>query len=336
MKDLKELSPKQIYSRFGGSYLAGYLTYALLSTAIIFIIKKAGMGEQTVASFSYIVQFVILYTIGFPMMFFLVKGIPAREIPKKKLGVGKFIACICVTYTIMTICNVIGIVLNSHIGKITGKGGMNPIMDVLGSLSVIVQVLFAVICAPIFEELAFRKFLLDRISGFGEVTAVFVSGLMFGLLHGNLAQFTYAFGMGLFLAYIYIRTGKIIYTIMIHMIVNGLSTYLTKFMLKGIDVAEMQGYLINGDIDGYMQFVQQNLSQLAIVGLFGMFVIILCIAGLIILLVNIKNIRFEHHEGEIEKGKKLSTAFLNVGMIIFIVYWIINIILAQFGIDIFG
>ena len=47
MKDLKELSPKQIYSRFGGSYLAGYLVYALLSTAIIFIIKKAGIKNRT-------------------------------------------------------------------------------------------------------------------------------------------------------------------------------------------------------------------------------------------------------------------------------------------------
>ncbi|MBO4846955.1 MAG: CPBP family intramembrane metalloprotease [Lachnospiraceae bacterium] len=336
MKDLKELSPKQVYSRFGGSYLAGYLTYAILATAIIFIMKKAGASDYALAGFKYIVEFIILYTIGFPMMFYLVKGIPARTIPKKKLGVGRFIACICITYTIMSVCNVIGMILNSHIGKITGKGGMNPIVDVLGSMSVIVQVIVAVICAPIFEELAFRKFLLDRISGFGEATAVFISGLMFGLLHGNLAQFTYAFGMGLFLAYIYIRTGKIIYTIMIHMIVNGLSTYLTKFMLKGIDVGEMQGYLINGDMDGYMQFVQQNLSQLAIVGLFGMFVIILCIAGLIIILVNIKNIRFEHHEGEIEKGKKLSTALLNVGMIVFIVYWVTNIVLVQYGINIFG
>lgn len=336
MKDLKELSPKQIYSRFGGSYLAGYLTYAILATAIVFIMKKAGMDEKTLAGVKYIVQFIILYTIGFPMMFFLVKDIPARTIPKKKLGVGRFIACICVTYTIMSICNVIGIYLNSHIGKITGKGGMNPIVDVLGSMSVIVQVIVAVICAPIFEELAFRKFLLDRISGFGEATAVFISGLMFGLLHGNLAQFTYAFGMGLFLAYIYIRTGKIIYTIMIHMIVNGLSTYLTKFMLKGIDVGEMQGYLMNGDWNGYMSFVQQHLSQLAIVGLFGMFVIIVGIAGFIIMLVNIKNIRFEHHEGEIEKGKKLSTAILNVGMIIFIVYWLVSIVLVQFGIDLFG
>lgn len=336
MKDLKELSPKQIYSRFGGSYLVGYLVYALLSTAIIFMIKKAGMGEQTLAGFKYTVQFVILYTIGFPMMFFLVKGIPARKIPKKKLGFGRFIACICVTYTIMSICNVIGMYLNGHIGKITGKGGMNPIVDVLGGMSVIVQVIVAVICAPIFEELAFRKFLLDRISGFGEATAVFISGLMFGLLHGNLAQFTYAFGMGLFLAYIYIRTGRVIYTIMLHMIVNGLSTYLTTFMLKGIDIGEMQGYLMNGDMDGYMQFVQENLSQLAVVGLFGMFVIILCIAGIIIMLVNIKNIRFEHHEGEIEKGKKLSTALLNVGMIVFIIYWVANIVLVQFGIDIFG
>ena len=42
----------------------------------------------------------------------------------------------------------------------------------------------------------FRKLLIDRIVPFGQRVAVVVSGLAFGLFHGNFYQFFYAFSLG--------------------------------------------------------------------------------------------------------------------------------------------
>ena len=44
------------------------------------------------------------------------------------------------------------------------------------------------------------------------------SGLMFGLFHGNLNQFVYAFVLGLCFGFIYVKTGNIRYTIGLHML----------------------------------------------------------------------------------------------------------------------
>ena len=49
-----------------------------------------------------------------------------------------------------------------------------------------------------------------------------INGLCFGLFHGNLAQFFYTAILGMILAYVYIRTGKILYTMGIHACLNFL------------------------------------------------------------------------------------------------------------------
>ena len=80
---------------------------------------------------------------------------------------------------------------------------------------------FAVL-APVFEELVFRKVLVDHVLPFGEWPAILFSGITFGLFHGNLTQFFYATVLGMILAYVYIRWGNILYTIGIHACINFL------------------------------------------------------------------------------------------------------------------
>ena len=50
-------------------------------------------------------------------------------------------------------------------------------------------ILTSVIIAPVMEELVFRKYLVDRLVPYGQKTAVVLSGLFFGLFHGNFISF---------------------------------------------------------------------------------------------------------------------------------------------------
>ena len=84
--------------------------------------------------------------------------------------------------------------------------------------------LVAVVVAPIFEELVFRKFVLDRVGDLGEGIAVLSSALIFGLAHRNAGQFFLAFLLGLLFARIYLRTGKIVYTMLLHFLINMTAT----------------------------------------------------------------------------------------------------------------
>lgn len=327
-------TPKQTYSRFGGAYLIGHFAHVISLIVVCFLIKLISPELAESSKTQLIINFLTLYIIGFPVMYMLIRNIPKAEIPKKNLSIPGFIACIIITYTLMYLGNILALILNSNIGKLTGRGGTNPIVDVISGMSPLLQILVVTICAPVFEEMFFRKFLIDRIAKYGEVTAMLISGMMFGLFHGNLVQCIYASLLGFFLAFVYIRTGRIIYTIILHCLVNSASTYLSMFMFKGIDLSEMYGYLNNGDINGYFQFVNNHMEVFARVGIIGMLMILILIVGIVLMIVLRKKFVFEKAPEEIEKGKKFSTAIINTGMIIYIVFWILSIALTQFDLNI--
>ncbi len=73
------------------------------------------------------------------------------------------------------------------------------------------------IVVPLLEELLFRKLLIDSTSKYGFGASILLSGLIFGLFHGNFVQFFYATALGILFAYIYASTGKLRYTALLHM-----------------------------------------------------------------------------------------------------------------------
>lgn len=90
---------------------------------------------------------------------------------------------------------------------------------------------FIVMClVPAFcEEFLFRGAILSNCLPFGRGTAIFISALLFGLMHQNAEQIFYAFGAGLLLGLIYERTGSIWNCIFLHLINNFFSTFETNF-----------------------------------------------------------------------------------------------------------
>ena len=82
--------------------------------------------------------------------------------------------------------------------------------------------LFSVVLAPLFEEWMYRKVLLDRLTRYGTVPAMLASGLLFGLIHGNLQQLCSTVPVGILLSYVYLRTGRLTYTVVIHALHNAL------------------------------------------------------------------------------------------------------------------
>ena len=76
------------------------------------------------------------------------------------------------------------------------------------------------ICAPLGEELLFRKLLIDRTRRYGDLPSILLSGFLFGLFHGNLFQFFYAAMVGMVMAYIYTRTGRYLLCVAMHAVIN--------------------------------------------------------------------------------------------------------------------
>ena len=154
-----------------------------------------------------------------PLMALLVKRLPRKLPEKDRLGVGAFLALVCICYACMVVGNLVGIGVNS----LLSPGSVDLVANLASAAGASVEMVVAfVVLAPVFEELVFRKVLVDRVLPYGEWPAILFSGLTFGLFHGNLTQLFYATMLGMILAYVYIRTGNILYTIGIHACINFL------------------------------------------------------------------------------------------------------------------
>lgn len=138
--------------------------------------------------------------------------------------------------------------------------------------------------------------------------------------------------VGCFFAFVYLKTGRIIYPILLHVFMNGMSIFITGGLFGKVNVSEMMGYLNNGDMDGYMQFIQENSAALAGVGLAGILIIAIVITGIIFMIVNRKKLVFTRYEGQIEKGRRFSTVILNAGMIVYVVFFVFMATCIQLGI----
>lgn len=104
---------------------------------------------------------------------------------------------------------------------------------------------FLVIClvGPIAEEFVFRGgiegYLLKR--GRNPRIAIFVSALIFGLIHGNPAQILFAFLIGLLLGWLYYRSGSLLLVILIHVANNTLSTVLSLMYIGDVTLVDITG-----------------------------------------------------------------------------------------------
>ena len=88
-------------------------------------------------------------------------------------------------------------------------------------LSKIILIISIAIIPAIFEELFFRKAMIDYTLKYGDKFALIASSLLFGFLHLNMSQGLFAFIMGLIVGEIYLYTKDIKLTMLIHFINNG-------------------------------------------------------------------------------------------------------------------
>jgi len=246
---------------------------------------------------------VTIYLFAFPALLLVLKGTPkykANEI--KKLSVSKFLMYFVIALGTMYICNYITILINFILGWIKGSPIINPLESIVGT-NVIANIIFGGLLAPIMEEVIFRGALINRLRKYGDVICIFVSAFAFGLIHGNLSQLFYAFGVGIVFAYITLKTGTIKYSIILHIVIN----------LLGIVVVP---YLAS----------TKNMIFMAIVGLIVMGLIVLAI---ILFVLNMRNIKLDKGEVQIKGSKKIKMFIFNFGTITFMVLNVVLIVLVS-------
>ncbi|MBR4992685.1 MAG: CPBP family intramembrane metalloprotease [Lachnospiraceae bacterium] len=262
------------------------------------------------------------YIIGYPMVKFFMDKREKTQIERRRLLFSDFLIFLCMAEAFMIVGSFIGNYVNNLITSFTGIEIEDTLTEVMTNSVLWVNVLLAGILAPIFEELLFRKLLIDNAVKYGEGLAIFVSGFAFGLFHGNFGQFFYAAMVGMLFAYVYVRTGNIKYTIILHMIVNLCSTLITP-IYNMVDPDLISGELEPAEIYDMLRSLpaQELISKAWPILAIGLYVILIYgmgIAGLILFFVKRKRMFLIPGERDIYPGYRFKSVVLNPGAIFFI------------------
>ncbi len=309
----------EIYQMIGTLLLGGSVGFFVVTRILRLMRNGAGFDNPFAVMGDLLTDrgamrwIILLYAIGMVlgmvvglvvMRLILTKPVP---IEKKRLGFGRFLWVVLIAYGVWGVGAVFGN-LPSFFG-VEESNGLDKLLEGL-TTEALPMYLYVCLGAPLFEELACRKLLLDRLHPYGEGFAALASGLLFGLIHGNSGQFFLAFLLGLLFAMVYLRTGRIGYTIVLHAIINTTASVPELLNVFGIGAPETVARVWNIAVGA------------------------LIAVGLVVLLVTRKNDLLHPAKADIPHAAQ--AAWRNVGMILLRVVGLVTLVTTDLALTVFA
>ena len=302
-------SHEKFFSKLGFNYLLLAILIIVFGIILSNIIGYFNKELLSNINFTTIISSICNYILPFPIFFYFMKKIEKQSIEKTSINLKTFIKYIFITIALMWIGNIVGQSITMILGSFMQHNISNPIQSLLTSSDMWLNLVLISIIAPIFEEIIFRKILVDRTIKYGVRVSIIFSATIFALFHGNLNQFFYAFLMGGFFSYVYAKTGKIEYTIILHMAINFLGSVVSQFAANSMQLVE-SGTGSIGDITFSIIFI---------------FIYVFALLITLYTLFKYKKYKFNGIKTQIPLKNPIKTMFINYGMICFITFFLIRI-----------
>lgn len=275
------MNSKKTFSRLGIAMFAFLALSNIFSVIFALIFEMASPGTLKNSDTQTLVTFVSVDLIGFAVFWLIVRNMPKFALKRKKVGIVKLFIYFAVCVAVSVFGSVIGTALSAALSGGDAQNYVSDLMENPGPFTIFDVVIFG----PIAEEIICRKLVIDRTVQFGEKNAIIFSAVLFGLMHGNFYQAFYAFAIGLVFAYVYTRSGKIRYTVALHMVFN----------------------FVCGVLPGLLP------SETFFAALDWTFVVL----GIAFIAAFRKNIYFRRTLFELRCGEVFKTVYLNAGMFLF-------------------
>ena len=188
------------------------------------------------------------YDMGMLIYYVLAMGLPflyARKMRKERNNIGSFDFDLTnwkiIALVIVAIIAIQFAIISPIIGLIPMADFIIKMAEQLANLNPIVGFLMLVIAAPILEELIFRGVILDGLlQRYSPSKSIFISALLFGIVHLNPWQFIAALLIGIFSGWVYYKTRKLSLSIIIHMTNNFLAFVMMQ--IEGGEINPDQSY----------------------------------------------------------------------------------------------
>ena len=309
--------------------------FAVWGWFFIFPIKFASAALTLICPDFYEAHFTTIYllmnafnvsVLGCLIMGITMRNLPTVKIEKRSLKFGQILLLIMMVYGLSQVGALMGMPIHTVLSSVTYFGG-NSTEDAFSSLKTsmilgsnpFIRLITVGIIPAIFEEMLFRKFLIDKTLRHGEFFSCAMSGIMFGLWHGNFQQFFFAFFLGVLFAFIYIRTGKIIYTMILHASLNIITSSVTVELLSEL-LKRMEPVLADGTLEPNVDpdaLLKSILPLLLVIMLWLLILTGMQIAGFVMVIVRRKKFKLIPIVGELPRKVILNKMTHSVTMWVF-------------------
>jgi len=317
---LSERDAKRYFSTVGFAAFALMLLFYLGNFALSYLVLRFLPNLAENAIVSNLLSILPLYGLAFPAFYLILSRLPRDRVQPDKMGAGNWFAGLCVAVTLMMAGNYIGQFIILSFEMALGRSLTNPVAAATSGQAWWINLLFMAIIAPILEELVFRKILCDRLMPLGEGYAVVLSAAIFGLVHGNLFQFFYAFLLGALFAVIYIKTGRIRYTILYHALINLLGGIFAPWLLDRLAplfeeeaLTALTDALNRMDTAALLELIGGYTLPLALLGVYELVMMGASVCGIVFLITGRKKLRLEPGLLPPPKEGRVANVFCNIG-----------------------
>lgn len=231
IKNSEKSTLKHLASSFGFALLissAFQIIIAIIETMYMLLIKNNEIKFITKQLFLAIESVMLLLPIGFltyksyiPEKKYILpfkKNSPKTTILTTIFGLG-------VSFCAQIISAIVQNVIDAPSPQIDYKNSLFSILVSIFSISIVPAVV---------EEITFRGVMLGSLRRYGDKFAIFMSALLFGILHGNVSQSIFAFILGITFGYMTIKTNSLLPSIIVHMLNNLLSVLIGSGILNSV------------------------------------------------------------------------------------------------------
>lgn len=252
-----------------------FLCTVLVSIASAYIIE----GLRLVIDNSFVLMLVNQLLLLIPSAVYIVASRKnlKRVIRLKKISLSNLVLCIIFAFLIMPVMNLINAIsLLFSQNMIQGT-----ITDIVSNNTLFLSVFVIAFIPCVFEETIFRGVFYNEYRKSNIQVGIFLSAFLFGLMHQNFNQFTYAFAMGIVFALLIEATDSILSTMVVHFVINGNSVIMTYLLPKITKFLQD----VSGSVEGYEEIVNSPVTRDTIMAGMGYYVVSAVIASVLAYIV---------------------------------------------------
>lgn len=317
INQIKKTKDKNMF-RLGLAFFLLFVVDYALQYGVQFLLEKLNPELLFHPLYVWVMSTVPLYLAALPVCLAVLGKSTGEEQKKRNLGFKNFIFAIIALFGVTSVGNFIGNILISAVSFISKREIADPLAEIVTDSNPFMYFLVVVIIAPIGEEFLFRRLVIDRTRKYGELFAVMLSAFMFSAFHTNVYQLLYAFLAGALFGYIYVKTSRLRYTIILHSALNLCSGFLPSLILRGLlSMPSEFSMLTETQMILYALLALIELLYLA-------FLIVCTVTTVVLAIVYFRKIKFEKGEST---GNLLSSPFLIVFFALCLIFTVVRIII---------